>query len=121
MIKAVLADDTDFMRSAISRLLKDCSDVELVAEADSFHGLIQVVAQHRPHVVILDLHMPDQDEVSADEIKSHLNGCPLVAISIWNDEESKARADALGAWLLLDKRLLAAELIPAIQRCANYR
>jgi DNA-binding NarL/FixJ family response regulator len=119
MIKVILADDVPIMRRAISRLLKDCSEVELVAEADGYRGLMQLVVEHRPDVVIMDLHMPDEGEVSVAELKSCLDGCSLVVVSVWNDAATKACADAVGACLLLDKRLLAVELIPAIQQCVK--
>jgi DNA-binding NarL/FixJ family response regulator len=118
MIKANLADDAEVMRKAISRLLKD-SSVELVAETGGFRGLMQLVVEHRPDIVILDLHMHDEGKISLAELKSCLNGCPVVAISLWNDIETKARADAFGACLLLDKSRLNDQLIPAIQRCAK--
>jgi DNA-binding NarL/FixJ family response regulator len=119
VIKAILADDAEVMRKAISRLLKDSSGVELVAETGGFRGLMELVVKHRPDIVILDLHMHDEGKVSVAELKSCLNGCPVVAISIWNDKETKARADAFGACLLLEKSLLNDQLIPAIQQCAK--
>jgi DNA-binding NarL/FixJ family response regulator len=118
MIKAILADDAEVMRKAISRLLKD-SSVELVAETGGFRGLMELVPAHRPDIVILDLHMHDEGKISIAELKSCLNDCPVVAISLWKDDETKARADAFGARLLLDKSLLHDQLISAIQQCAR--
>src|ERR1700722_6962921 len=118
MIKAILADDAEVMRKAISRLLKDSSSVELVAETGGFRGLMELVPAHRPDIVILDLHMPDESKISLAELKSCLNGCPVVAIPLWKDDETKARADSFGACLLLDKSLLNDQLIPVIQQCA---
>jgi two-component system response regulator DesR len=119
VIKAILADDAHVMRTAIARLLKDCPAVELVAESNSFCGLIHLIAENRPDIVVMDVHMRDEDNISVAELKSCLNGCPLVAISFWKDEETKARADAFGACRLLDKSLLATELIPTIQHYAK--
>jgi DNA-binding NarL/FixJ family response regulator len=118
MIKAILADDAEIMRRAISSLLRD-SSVKLIAETDRFRLLMKLVVEYRPDVVILDLHMPDEGMVSLAELKSCLDGCPLVAISLWNDKETKALADAFGACLLLDKSVLNDQLIPAIQQCAK--
>jgi two-component system invasion response regulator UvrY len=119
MIKAILAEDAEVMRMAISRLLGESSEVELVAEASGYRGLMQLVVEHRPDVVIVDVHMPDVRRVSVLELKSCLDGCPVVAISLSNDKETKALAEAFGACLLLDKRLLFQQLIPAIQQCAR--
>jgi DNA-binding NarL/FixJ family response regulator len=118
MIKVILADDAEVMRKAISNLLRD-SSVDLVAETNRFSGLMKLVAEHRPDVVILDLHMPDEDTFRVAELKSCLDGCPLVAISLWDDKETKALADAFGARLLLDKSRLNDQLIPAIEQCTR--
>ena len=119
MIKAILADDAHVMRTAIARLLKDCPAVELVAETNSFCGLLQLIAENRPDIVVMDVHMRDEGNISVAELKSCLEGCPLVAISLWKDAETKARADALGACRLLDKSVLARELIPTIEQYAK--
>jgi DNA-binding NarL/FixJ family response regulator len=119
MIKAILADDASIMRKAISRFLKDNLDLEVVAETDSYSGLLKLMSDHHPDIVILDLHMPDEGKFTELELKACLNGCPVLAISVWNDGETKSRADALGAYLLLDKTLLAEQLIPAIQECSR--
>lgn len=38
----------------------------------------------------------------------------VLAMSFWNDEESKALANSYGAEVLLDKARLGLELVPAI-------
>jgi DNA-binding NarL/FixJ family response regulator len=119
MMKAILADDNGVMRKAISRLLRDSSGVEFVAETLGFRGLMNLVVEHRPDVGILDLHVHDQAKITIAELISCLDGCPVVAISLRNDKETKARADAFGACLLLEKSLLNAQLVPAIQQCAK--
>jgi DNA-binding NarL/FixJ family response regulator len=70
-----------------------------------------------PRVVILDLHMPDQNRISPQEIKSNLNhSSQVLAISIWNDNESRELAERLGAAVLLDKMNLGNDLIPTIMQ-----
>ena len=69
----------------------------------------------------LDLHMKDEESMTPTQLKSGLMGPQLLAISIWNDDETKSLAKAIGADILLDKCNLAAELIPAIRNCANNR
>jgi len=53
--------------------------------------------------------------VTQQQVKSCLTSVSrLLAISIWNDAETKALAASFGAVQLLDKTKLGTELIPAI-------
>ena len=63
----------------------------------------------------MDLHMPDEFNVTPQDIKSLLNhGSQLLAISLCNDEDAKELAESFGATILLDKMDLANTLIPTI-------
>jgi len=117
----VLADDHKVMRKAIAALLQHDPDIQILAEGSSFAQTLELASRLHPHVIVLDLHMNDEKSVTAAQLKSGLKGSRLLAISIWNDDETKSLAEAIGADVLLDKTNLAAELIPAIRNCANNR
>jgi two-component system invasion response regulator UvrY len=121
MIDVLLADDHQDMRKAISGLLKGCADVRLVGEATSFHEVIDLTSQVRPDVVLMDLHMPDQQKVNPSELKSCLVNCQLLAMSLWTDQETKDLAKSFGAVGLLDKANLGTELLPSLKLCAQRR
>ena len=70
-------------------------------------------------VVLMDLHLENENNVKSSDMKSLLNGSALLAFSLWNDNETKALADRYGAVELLDKANLAFDLIPAIKRSAK--
>jgi DNA-binding NarL/FixJ family response regulator len=116
-IKVLLADDSDVMRRAIRNLLRQYPNIELVGEAVSFAQTIQMMNDLKPQVILMDLHMKDQATFTTEDIKTQLNG-RIVAISLANDEETKALADSFGALILLDKMELAVELIPTIEKFA---
>jgi hypothetical protein len=65
---------------------------------------------------VLDLHMQDESNFTAVHIKTELLNCAehILAISLWNDEESRELASSYGAVTLLDKTTLGTALIPAI-------
>jgi DNA-binding NarL/FixJ family response regulator len=116
-IKVLLADDAQMMREAIRRLLEGEPGIVLVGEAADFAQTIRMAKDLRPHVIVMDLHMPKAGYL---DIKSNLNGgSRLLAISISNDEEAKVLAESFGAATLLDKMDLYSELIPAIMRLAS--
>ena len=115
-IKVLLADDTEIVRRAIRGLLKEEPKIEIVGEAVNFAQTIQLIENLRPDVIIMDLHMPDGQVVTQQQVKSCLTPSVsrLLAISIWNDAETKALAASFGAVQLLDKARLGTDLIPAI-------
>ena len=118
-ISVVVVDDSQLMRNAIASLLKNYPEIDLVGVADSFTEALRLVGELRPNLVLMDLHMKDEGVVALSDCKSRLNGTTLLAMSLWNDEETKALAESLGAVQLLDKVSLAVELIPAIRKYAK--
>lgn len=120
-IKVLLADDSQIIRNPIVRLLKEEKAIEIVGEASDFEETLQKSASMRPDVVVLDLHMPDHFKFSAGAISAGLHSSAgyVLAISAWNDEETKTLAQTYGANATLDKFKLNEELIPAILQAAS--
>jgi DNA-binding NarL/FixJ family response regulator len=118
-IKVLLADDSDIMREAIKKLLVDEPRIHIVGEASSFAAAMQLVADAKPDVLLLDLHLPQKRELPAPIVRSQLNCIKhTLAISFANDAEAKSLAASYGA-ALLDKMSLYTELLPAIMQLAG--
>jgi chemotaxis response regulator CheB len=118
-ISVLLADDSEIMRKVIADLIKGDPEIEVVAECVSFAQTMELATKLHPQVIVLDLHMGDERTVTPSQLKSGLNGSLLLAMSIWNDDETKSLAETIGAVMLLDKTKLATELIPAIRQYGN--
>lgn len=116
-ITVLLTDDEEAVRRSIRRLLDSDPEIHTVGEAVDVQQTIQRVIELKPQIVVLDLRIADNSSVNPQEIKSQLNtsGSRLVAISFWDDTDTRALAESLGAATLLDKLTLATELIPAIK------
>ena len=67
MIRVLLADDEDMIRSALSALLDLESDIEVVASVDNGLTAVEEADRLRPDVCLLDLEMPGLDGVEAAE------------------------------------------------------
>jgi len=64
--RAVLADDERLMREQLrARLLEVWPELDLVAEAKNGLEAVQLVEQHRPDIVFLDIRMPGLTGVDA--------------------------------------------------------
>jgi DNA-binding NarL/FixJ family response regulator len=118
-IRVLLAEDHERVRDAIGRHLSSDPDIEVVAIAHEFSVAIELCPQLRPDVVLLDLHMADENSVSPEQVKAGFSQSRVIAMSVWIDDETKQLADSFGALVLLDKTSLSADLIPAIKLCAK--
>jgi DNA-binding NarL/FixJ family response regulator len=120
-IKVLLADDTPVMRKAIRSVLGHEPEIEVVAEAENFAESLSMTREFKPHVVILDLHMPDSSNLTPMNVSEGLRtyAAAVLAISVWNDEDTRASAQSYGAKALLDKMRLGQELIPAVMKLGS--
>ena len=120
-IKVLVADDTPVMRSAIRTLLGGEPEIELVGEAQNFAESLSMTRRFKPQVVILDLHMPDSCNLTPMNVSEGLRAyaARVLAISVWNDDDTLALARSYGATALLDKMHLGQELIPAVMKLGS--
>jgi DNA-binding NarL/FixJ family response regulator len=119
-ITVLLADDSSIMLDAIRKLLEEEPRIRIVGEADTFASAVQMVADKKPDILLLDLHMPQKRELNAPLVKAQLACVPYtIAISFANDEEAKSLAASYGAVSLLDKMSLYSQLLPAIMRLSE--
>jgi DNA-binding NarL/FixJ family response regulator len=120
-IRVLLADDKEFVRRSIRRLLEDQPEIELVGEASDFAQTILIANELKPQIIVLDIHMPDETKITAAEVKSHLksDASRILAVSIWQDEDAHALAKYLGAGAFLDKAGLADNLMPTIMQLVS--
>jgi len=104
-ISVLLADDTSVVRKAIRDLLDSKPEIQVVGEAANFHETVKLIKDLKRNVVVMDLHMPGECTVKPRDLKNRLSldASSLLAISIWNDDESQALAKRYGASRLLDK------------------
>jgi len=56
-IRVVLADDHALVRAGIRALLENIEGVAIVAEAGDGRAALRAVAEHQPHVVLMDIAM----------------------------------------------------------------
>ena len=117
-IKVLIADDTDLMRRAMRKVIETESRIQIVGEASNFGQTMQAIADFKPEVLILDLHLPEKRDFTPALVKSQLVLVEhVLAVSFSNDAEARDLAESYGAKVLLDKMRLFDQLVPAILDC----
>jgi DNA-binding NarL/FixJ family response regulator len=117
MCKVLIADDSKVMRTAIRKALEEEIGIHVVGEAASFGQAMQLVSDLKPDILLLDLHMPEEQKVAPELVKNQLGTVKTIAVSFSNDSDAQALAKRYGAITLLDKMTLYTEMIPAIRQC----
>jgi CheY-like chemotaxis protein len=80
-----------------------------------------MVCDLKPQILLLDLHMPNCIGLDLMDASNCLKTTEvlILAMSVWNDLNTKALAERFGAAALLDKMRLGDDLIPAFRRLAQ--
>ena len=65
VIKIVIADDHDFLRSALEALFDETDDIRVVATCADGNEVVQAVLRTSPDVVLMDLQMPQTSGLEA--------------------------------------------------------
>jgi two-component system response regulator DesR len=104
VIRLLLADDENLIRSAIAALLSLQDDLTVVAEAASGNEALAMARQHKPDVAVLDLQMPLLDGISVTEtLRLELPSCACIIVTSHALPGHLKRALAAGARGFLPK------------------
>jgi DNA-binding NarL/FixJ family response regulator len=64
-IRVLLAEDHSVVRDGLERLLGTTDDIEVVAGAEDGARAVELAAEHRPDVVLMDISMPNLNGIEA--------------------------------------------------------
>src|SRR5277367_3690358 len=99
-IRVLIADDSPVMRKAVRQLLMIEPEIEIVGEACSFPKMIEMSRRLEPDIVVMDLHLAEEAENAAEQLKSFRSR--LLAISACSVDDGAPKAEELGAGGFLD-------------------
>jgi DNA-binding NarL/FixJ family response regulator len=119
VLRIVIADDHPVVQQGLKLVLSAAPDVDLVGIASNGHEAVALAAEHRPDVVIMDLHMPGLDGVAATRrITADLQAAVLV-LTMHDDDELLFAAIRAGARGYLLKGATNDEILSAIHAIAR--
>jgi two-component system, NarL family, response regulator NreC len=119
-IKVILADDHATVRRNLRLLLDREHDVEVIAEAADHEALMRHVAAHRPHVLVLDLRLPNGSSIEAIRgVRAQVPDAEIVVLTMEESPSFAQQALDAGAVAFVCKDRADDELPAAVRRAAR--
>lgn len=116
MIKVLLVDDHELVRTGIRRLLDDTSGIKVVGEAESGEEAFLEVRKLKPDVVLMDVSMPGIGGLEATRKLMQLDaGLKVIIVTIHTEEPFPTRLLEAGAAGYLTKDCGINEIVNAIR------
>ncbi|MDO5739960.1 MAG: response regulator transcription factor [Ornithinimicrobium sp.] len=119
MIRVLLADDHELLRSGVAGILESDADLEVVGEVEDGPSAVKAAQRLQPDVVLMDVQMPGGDGITATA--DVLAACPstrVMVLTMFDLDEYVIGALRAGASGFLIKTTPAAELVVAVKACA---
>jgi two-component system, NarL family, response regulator DesR len=117
MVRLLLADDQELIRSALAVLLSLQPDFEVVATVGSGDEVVPAAKEHRPDVALLDIDMPGIDGLAAAGVLAQeVPECRALILTTFGRPGYLRRAMESGAYGFVVKDAPPEQLADAIRR-----
>jgi two-component system, NarL family, response regulator NreC len=124
VIRILIVDDHQLVRSGLRRLLDGEEDMTVEDEAGTAYDGVRLARLHKPDVILLDVVMPGGSGLDAiPEIREAAPEAKIVTLSMQDDPSYVRRAFASGASGYVLKEAADDELLAAVREVAaggNY-
>lgn len=119
-IRVLVVDDHPVVCAGLRSLLADAADVSVVGEAVDGRQAVEEAARCRPHVILMDLRLPELSGIEAT--RCILAARPETAVVVLTGEDADAEVLAAveaGALGYVPKTAQRGELVEAVRRVAR--
>jgi len=119
-ITVLLVDDHTIVRQGLKALLSSEKNITIVGEAQTGREAVELAAQLRPGVMIMDLAMPRLNGAEATrQVLKVLPSVKVIVLSTYSDDEHVQQALAAGAAAYLLKQTAAEDVVDAIREVSK--
>ena len=114
-VRVVIADDQRLFAEALEAILSTDGRISVVGRAADGQAAVDLVRDHQPDVVLMDIAMPVLDGIAATEkIRSEAPETRVVVLTGSQAPQDISRARAAGAAGYVTKDQIAGDLVRAI-------
>jgi DNA-binding NarL/FixJ family response regulator len=119
-LRVVIADDQASVREGLVLLLGGLPGIDVVGAAADGEQALELVAEHQPDAILLDLHMPVLDGIGATRrLAAEHPGVAIVVLTTYADDHSVIEALQAGARSYLTKDADRTDIARALQAAAE--
>jgi DNA-binding NarL/FixJ family response regulator len=119
-LRIVIADDQASVREGLVLLLGGLPGIDVVGAAADGQQALDLVAEHKPDAILLDLHMPVLDGIAATRLLTAEHpGVAIVVLTTYVDDSSVLDALRAGARSYLTKDADRTDIARALQAAAG--
>lgn len=116
MIKVLVVDDHDLVRTGIKRMLDDIQGIKVTGEARSGEDAVRLAREIRPDVVLMDVKMPGIGGLEATRKLIRIDpDVKVLVITVCDDDLFPKRLLTAGASGYLTKGASMEEMVQAIR------
>ena len=116
-IRILIVDDIPDTRENVRKLLAFESDIEVVGVAGTGREAIQSARDLKPHIIMMDINMPDMDGITAVEtIMRESTLAQVIMMSVQSEADYLRRSMLAGARDFLTKPFTGEDLVSTIRR-----
>lgn len=120
MIRIVVADDHTIVREGLKQLLAAAGDLQVVAEAQNGHEVVDRVRSLDFEVLLLDMSMPGKSGIELiRQVHGEKPKLKVLVLSMHEEHQYAVRAIRAGASGYLTKESASRQLVEAIRKVAS--
>jgi DNA-binding NarL/FixJ family response regulator len=120
MIKVIIADDVQILRSGLKAVLSQDSDIKVIGEASNGKEAYELCIRLHPDVVLMDMRMPDHDGgYGTRKIKDNFDDIKVLVLTTFDDKETVNKAISSGADGYILKEMDNEKIISSVKAVAG--
>ena len=122
MIRVVLVDDHELVRTGFRMILAAQPGIEIIGEAADGEQGLALIRREQPDVALVDVHMPARSGIElTDRVRKHKLTTRVVILTVVSEAPFPKRLIEAGASGYLTKGCAADELVRAVRQVADGR
>jgi DNA-binding NarL/FixJ family response regulator len=116
MVRILIIDDQQHVRRGLIMRLELEADLEIIGETGDGRAALEMAERLQPDLILLNLEIGEnQGLVTAALLHERLPNCPIVMLSLEEDEETRKQVQQVGATAFVSKREMDYVLMNTIQ------